>query len=647
MPDNEMPVKKAIDTEEIKRAHTILQKYKNGKTKLEQKIIENEQFWKLRHWEQMRGTKWVPATAYLWNAITSKHADFMEAYPEPNVLPREATDRTQAEMLSEIIPVILEQNQFRKTWSDCGWYKLKQGTGIYGIFWDKTKNGIGDIVCEKVDALNLFWQPGITDIQNSRHIFHTELVDNDILEAQYPQLQGKLGKDVNIYTAKYLYDDEVDTTEKSTVIGWYYHKTNSNGKRVLHYCRFCGDEVLSSTENDTEPLMAPSIDPMTNQPMVDEFGQPMMQQIAPPKSETGIYDHGMYPFVFDNLYAIEGSPFGYGMTDIFKDPQIDIDMLHRAGVKNALMGATPRFFSRRDSAVNEADFANWEKEIIKVEGNLDEESIRQIETAPLSNAYFSTLDREIEMLKETSGNRDVNNGGSPTGVTAASAIAALQEQGNKGSRDIISTSYEAYKQIVVLVIELIRQFYDVPRQFRILGEGEQMQFTTFDNSGIKPQPQGIDFGMYMGERMPLFDIEVGAQKQTTYNKISQNELMLQFYNLQFFNPQNVDQALACLEGMDFNGKQEVVDRISRNGTIFDAFTQLYQMATAMAQAYDTRALPALAQLGMQAGMAPPDMPMRDQAPETMETDSMGGIKGEEHPFVKKAREQAQAGTQPT
>ena len=505
-------IKRAIDTEEIKRAHTILQKYKNGKTNLEQKIIQNEQFWKLRHWEQMRGSKWVPATAYLWNAITSKHADFMEAYPEPNVLPREVDDKYQAEMLSEIIPVILEQNQFRKTWSECGWYKLKQGTGIYGIFWDKTKNGIGDIVCEKVDALNLFWQPGITDIQNSRHLFHTELVDNDILEAQYPQLQGKLGADVNIYTAKYLYDDQVDTTEKSTVIGWYYHKTNSQGKRVLHYCKFCGDEVLSATENDTQPLMAPVTDPMTNQPMIDEFGQPMMQQIAEPKSETGIYDHGMYPFVFDNLYSIEGTPFGNGMTDIFKDTQIDIDMLHRAGMKNSLMGATPRFFKRRDCAVNMEDFSDWEKEIIDVEGKLDEESLRQIGVDPLSNAYFATLDREVEMLKETSGNRDVNNGGSPSGVTAASAIAALQEQGNKGIRDVISTSYEAYKQIVVMVIELIRQFYDVPRQFRIIGQGAQMRFETFDNSGIKPQSQGVDFGMYMGERMPLFDIEVGAQK---------------------------------------------------------------------------------------------------------------------------------------
>ncbi len=652
MPEEIIEKKLPIDKEALQRAVSILQKYKEGKLNLEQKIIRNEQFWRVRHWDQMRGPKWVPATAYLWNAITSKHADYMEAYPEPNILPREASDKVQAEMLSEIIPVILEQNEFRKVWSECGWYKLKQGAGIYGIFWDKEKHGIGDIVCEKIDALNLFWQPGITDIQKSRNIFHTELVDNDILEAQYPQLQGKLGKNVNMFTAHYLYDDTVDTTDKSTVIGWYYHRTNSQGKRVLHYCRFCGDEVLSATENETEPLTAPVLDPNTNQPMINEMtGQPMTQVIKAPKSETGIYEHGLYPFVFDVLYSIEGTPFGNGMTDIFKDTQINIDQLNKAGVKNSLMGATPRFLCRQNCGVNIEEFSDWEKEIITVNGNLDEESLRQIETTPLSSAYFDTLNSQIEMLKETSGNRDVNNGGAPSGITAASAVAALQEAGNRGVRDTITTSYEAYKKIVYFVIELIRQYYDVPRQFRILGEGQVMRFASFDNSGIKPQSQGVDFGMYMGERLPLFDVEVGAQKQTTYNKISQNELMLQFYNLQFFNPQNTDQALACLEGMDFNGKQDVVERIQRNGTLFEAFQQLFQMALAMAQAYDTRALPALEQLAMQTGMAMPQMPMQNQAhsqnANAIQTDSLGGLKPQEHPFVRNAREQAQSSTQPT
>ena len=43
-------------------------------------------------------------------------------------------------------------------------------------------------------------------------------------------------------------------------------------------------------------------------------------------------------------------------------------------------------------------------------------------------------------------------------MTAASAIAALQEAGSKLSRDMIKDSYNAHAQVVLLVIELVRQF---------------------------------------------------------------------------------------------------------------------------------------------------------------------------------------------
>lgn len=650
---DEIQLVKAIDTPQIQQAIKTLERYKSGKSNLENKIIENEQFWKLRHWEQMRSKKWVPATAYLWNAITSKHADMQEAYPEPNILPREEGDKGEAEKLSSIIPVILEQNEFRKTWSECAWYKLKQGASIYNIYWDKTKNGIGDISIRMVDALNLFWEPGIKNLQDSRNIFYTELVDNDVLEAMYPQLQGKLSSGGNMYVAKYLYDDTVDTTEKSTVIEWYYHKMNAQGKKILHYCKFCGEQVLYATENETQPPMAPITDPMTQQPVVDEItGQPAMKAVAPAISETGLFDHGMYPFVMDTLYAIEGTPFGYGMTDIFKDTQINIDQLNRASIKSSLMGATPRFFVREDANINLENFADWENEIVPVQGRLDEESIRSIDVTPLSGVYIDIMNNQIEMLKETSGNRDVNQGGAPAGVTAASAIAALQEQGQKASKDLITSSYEAYKQVVIMVLELIRQFYDVPRQFRIIGNEQAMQFVTFDNSGIKPQEQGTDFGLYMGARLPLFDINVQAQKATSYSKISQNELMIQFAQLGFFQPENATPARACIEGMDFLTKQDVLKVINQNDIKAQATAQMFQMLMQMAQYFDPKQVPMVTQLGIATGaLQPGQMPMPQQAPQSVqeppETDSLGGLKGEEHPFVRRAREQAQAGAQPS
>ena len=99
-----------IGREEIQAAQLTLNKYKEGKTNLERRIVDNEQWYKLRHWECMRtkeNTPVQPSSGWLFNAIANKHADAMDNFPSPNILPREEGDKAEAEMLTSIIPVIL------------------------------------------------------------------------------------------------------------------------------------------------------------------------------------------------------------------------------------------------------------------------------------------------------------------------------------------------------------------------------------------------------------------------------------------------------------------------------------------------------------------------------------------------------------
>ena len=157
-----------IGEKEISKATEILRKYKQGKLNLEQKIISNEEFFKLRQWDHMTGGESdpKPASAWLFNCIISKHSDAMDSFPEANMLPRAEDDKAEAEMLSSVLPVVLEQNDFETTYSDVAYYTLKNGGGVYGVFWDGSKhNGLGDISIKKIDFINLFWESGITDIQ--------------------------------------------------------------------------------------------------------------------------------------------------------------------------------------------------------------------------------------------------------------------------------------------------------------------------------------------------------------------------------------------------------------------------------------------------------------------------------------------------
>lgn len=601
------PIRK-IGEEQVREAGQILQKYKSGKAQLERKLIENEQFWKLRHWESVQGKKKrTPATAWLWNVIVSKHADMEDSYPEPGFLPRAADDEEEAKRLSSVVPVILEQNDFHAAYSDCAWYKLKQGASCYGVFWDKDKSGgLGDISIKKIDFINLFWEPGITDIQQSRHLFHVELVDNDILIQRYPDLKDKLSTP-SVSVSKYLYDDSVDTSEKSSVVDWYYH-TEYGGRRVLQYCKFVNDTVLFATENEPEDY------------------------------PDGLYRHGLYPFVVDSLYDIEGSICGYGYTDICKDTQIQIDLLSDAIIKNARTAAKPRYFYRDDGSINEEEFSNIENELVHVTGNLGEDSIRQITINGISGNYISILQNKIEELKETSGNRDVNNGSTQSGVTAASAIAALQEASGKTSRDMIKTTYDAYKKIVDIVIELIREFYTIERQFRITGENGQFEYISYSNAALKPQEQGAEFGVDTGYRVPCFDIEVSPQKANPYNKMSQNELALQFYQLGFFNPQMSDQAIACLQAMDFETRDKLVDTIRQNGTMYDVLIQLAQIAYSYAAQINPQQAMQIQQLVAQVGA--------QNAIGNVGAVSMPTSANDEGSHMTKAREQAANATQP-
>lgn len=183
-----------VNAQTLTELTRILQKYKAGKTSIERRTVAAENWWKLRNQaEERKKTEGIggfqAVSGWLHNVIVSKHADAIEAFPEPSILPREEGDKTEAGILSKIIPVILEQNEFEKTYSDCMWQKLKTGTGVYKIYWDADKlGGLGDIAIERVDLLNVFWEPGVRDIQDSRYFFHTSLEDNDELERQYPQL---------------------------------------------------------------------------------------------------------------------------------------------------------------------------------------------------------------------------------------------------------------------------------------------------------------------------------------------------------------------------------------------------------------------------------------------------------------------------
>ena len=540
---------------QVAEATQILQRYKAGKAALDKRLVDNELWFRMGHWKNysnpMMPGKSQPSSGWLFNSIANKHADAMDNYPEPNVLPRAADDEDTARALSSVLPVVLEQADYEQVYSDCWWRKLKQGTGVTGIFWDpQMRGGLGDIAVRSMNLLMLYWEPGVEDIQSSPNFFSLSLEDTAQLTAQYPQLAGCTAGVLDV--PRYIHEEGQDTSTKSVVVDWYYKRPDENGRMVLHYCKFCNGVVLYASQND------------------------------PALARRGLYDHGQYPFVFDALFVEEDSPAGFGYIDVMKDCQTAIDKMNHAMDENVLLAAKQRYVLSDTAGVNEEELADFSRDIVHVAGRLNDDSFRPLQTAGLQGNSLSYRQSRIEELKEISGNRDMTQGGTTGGVTAASAIAALQEAGSKLSRDMLKSAYRAFAKQCYLIIELMRQFYDEQRVFRIVGADGGNQFVPFSAEALRAVPGGSLGGVELGSREPIFDIVVSAAKKSTFSRLYQNETAKECYQLGFFNPQNADAALAALDMMDFEGIEKVRQRVRQNGTLARQLAQMQDQMVRMA-----------------------------------------------------------------
>lgn len=611
--------------EQVEIALDDLRKYFDSKASIDQKATLNEQWWKVRHWEVLtdrnEGTKEGEqvGSAWLFNSLINKHADIMDSFPKPNVLPREADDEAEAKILTHIVPMVLEHNDYEKVYRDKGFDFVKDGACITSVVWDNSKcDGLGDVSIRNVDVHNLAWKPGIKNIQDSDKVYYARLEDIDVARAKWPEIADKIGpQDTGIIT-KYIHDDNIDTSHCVEVIDMYYKKVISvpvyktivgedgkpqdlkvmdAAKTVLHLAIIVGDQLVFCSEN--------------------EEGY-----------ENGFYEHGNFPFVFCRLFPIEDSVWGFGYLDVMKNPQRDIDKLDQAIIKNALMKAKKRFWVKKNANISLDDYADWDTELVEVAAGEIGDAVRGIDVDDVPPGAANHLINKIDELKETSGNRDFSQGSTQSGVTAASAIAALQEAGSKLSRDINKELYRGAREEYMLVIELIRQFYTEPRSFRIEAQvakglpepqersGYQVlegtgdyRFIQYSNAGIVEKDVMLPDGTIRHTR-PQFDISVTAEKQSPFSRAAQNETAKELYGMGLFQPENALPALTCLDMMDFEGKDKVVQQIQQNSII------MQQLQAAM-QLIQNQAMmdPAFGMIAMQQGLVDPEQMMAMAQPQ--------------------------------
>lgn len=590
---------KKFGKEQTEKALWDLEVYMGAKTNVDSVATANQEWFKLRHWNVIAGETNEAAkagievgSAWTMNSLLNKHADIMDNFPKPNVLPREADDESEAKILTEILPALLEQTDYEAVYRQGGWDFLIDGASIKGVFWDTARHdGLGDVRVTNVDVHNLAWKPGIQNIQESDKVYYVSLEDVDVARAKWPKIANKIQPSDSGMIHKYINDDYIDTSNCVEVVDMYYKKPtlspvymdgiNEKGeptrvkvheimKDILHLAIFVGGELAWCSEN--------------------EEGY-----------ENGFYEHGKFPFVITRMFPIKDSPWGFGFLDIMKHPQKDIDKLDQAIIRVAQMKARPRYWAKKNANIDIDKFADWNNEIVEVGSGELGDSVARIAVDDVPAGAINHLNFKVDELKETSGNRDFSQGSTAAGVTSGAAIAALQESGSKISRNVNKELYRGERELYYMVIELVRQFYSEPRNFRVSDENTgDFRYVQYSNANLVEQDVLLPDGSMRHVR-PVFDIMVSAEKSSPFSRAAQNELAKELYGMGLFAPENTLPAMACIDMMDFDGKDKLKNVLQENSMI------LQQLQGAMNFVQQAASIdPNLAMMAVQQGLIAPE-----------------------------------------
>ncbi len=484
------------------------------------------------------------------NVILNKHADAMDNYPEPIFLPREKSDEETATMLNSIVPCVLERNKFQEIYSDAWTDLLVGGACCYAVTWDsELENGLGDVRLSRVDILSMAWEPHIEKIQDSANVFCVNYCDVERAKEAFPQLKEVSTEDLGLSEYR-TFDARSRTQNKAAIIDWYYKKDG-----LLHFCKFCGSQVIFASENEPE------------------------------KYPKGFYEHGEYPFVLGALFRLRNTPVGFSFIDICRAPQSELDDLKHDILKNIKVNSQTRNLYDSQVITNAEDLSDLNKEFIEADNlHSGTRAIVPLDTKDIAGGALAMYNALTDEIKMTTGTNDASNGASAAGVTSGSAIAALQEAGGKISRDINKGGFRNFTEICRLILENIRQFYNPERWFRIIGDDKKAEYVQFGNGALLPQEVIVDGDDTIYKRVPVFDIDVKAQRSNPFTTAANNQMMVDMFRMGAFAPENADAALSMLECMSFEGKDKMIERIKQNSQLLQAVNQLQgrvEMANAM------------------------------------------------------------------
>jgi hypothetical protein len=426
----------------------------------------------------------------LLSTLTNSVADQVDNMPEAVMTPERADLQNVADDMTDTVRFVMSRNDFetlhRRRVSDC----FITGTAVTQITWDETMDGgEGNVALIRWPMEAFLWDPAAEDIQDARALIKVSWHPLSWFKARYPERARYVSGEDAEYGGLGVPDaaDERAPNDepRAMLIEYWYREYDAKRRRYkVSVAHLAGGALLASARN--------------------------------------VYDHGMYPFVLDVYTPIEGLPVGNSMIQELAPMMRYVNRYAHYIDVNLQMSSKPRILARRNSGIDVKALADWESDIIEGD-QIDAEALQWLQPKPFNALALQEMLQFQTDIKQDSGQNQFTRGETAGGVTAATAIAALQEAGGKISRLRTAALNRGYARIVEQVTWLIAQYYDDERVTLVTGkDGRQRE--------VNMSP-GWLFGKSSKNALPPapYSVQVQVNRRNPLRVQAQNELFMQAY----------------------------------------------------------------------------------------------------------------------
>lgn len=443
----------------------------------------------------------APQLHTLRSTLVNCIADQMDNMPEARMIPERSDLVRVADDLTDITGHVMERNEYERLHRERVEDFFVTGTSVTQIVWDDDMQGTGesrgDVALLRWPIESFYWDPVCDDIQDGRAVYKASWKPQSWFAEHYPDTAPYVGTgpyESTVSKPDTMY--RIGGDEDVVLLLEYWYRTYDAKKRryAVHMALVAGNALLECSERDY------------------------------PK---GLYSHGLYPFVLDVYTRIEGSPVGNGIMWEFGNMQRYVNRYAQYIDANARAASKMRLLVRKDADINNNDLMDWNVNVIEGK-NIDDMAVRWFQSSPLSGLVNVQMRQFQDDIKMDSGQNQFTRGEGGSGVTAASAITALQEAGGKTARMRTASLHAGFKRIAEQVLWLISQFYDKER--RIILRGLEAQTGTEREVAISTSRIYGENGKKAGSLPPPpYTVRIQVQRRNPMRIQAENEMLLQMY----------------------------------------------------------------------------------------------------------------------